>query len=618
MASSNPFRKSAAITVDSASFLNSTSSAAARFPALDQIETAPTPPPPTSFQQVGSSTIDSKSKITKKVRVLSPPPLSPDSPEWAFAAPSIAQQTANQQNEDDPFDATSTDDSDREMVAAAVHNYAPNGGQGIGNPFSKTLRSVDSPVAEQKLEHERKEEGQALKAANTARRSLDVNSFKRLLMTGNTESDKSSPPKIRQSMPPPAKNTKDRPSVFRRISHDDSKDISAPENALQEASLISEEASDTPEDDIDQENVSDSSTSAQLSTKNSKRPPPPPSSRHGKSIKLDLVGQASREPLATLSSDMNKPLPPAPVRRSMEEGGDSPFDREAAGKVPDAEGDMGSASPEPSGGSRKAVPAPPPRRGHARGESKAYASGLGLTQQQFVHNEENLSRSSSMRSRPEHNRRDSHAAAPPPPPPPPRSHHTSRQSTQIPLGVASSLTDLSQSSSSPAPSLDVDMSTTSTPSQLRQSSTVELTPPRDTQSGTHQPVTTTKSWAPPPPPARNTSVRRPASIRSVDSSSRRISFEAKPHNQMAPPPPPRRQRGSSRGSVDGPRRTSLDGVGKAGSSQVAEEEPDNVAATVGSGPTSPQSANEPGKSVDILADLDALQREVDALRGKLG
>ncbi|ENH72892.1 hypothetical protein FOC1_g10009631 [Fusarium oxysporum f. sp. cubense race 1] len=580
MASSNPFRKSAAITVDSASFPNSTSSAASRFPALDQIETASTPPPPTSFQQAGSSTIDSKSNITKKVRVLSPPPLSPDSPEWAFAAPSIAQQTANQRNEDDPFDATSTDDSDREMVAAAARGYAPNGGQGIGNPFSKTLRSVDSPVAEQKLEHERKEEGHALKAANTTRRSLDVNAFKRLLMTGNTE------------------------------------DISPPENALQEASLISEQASDTPEDDIDQENVSDSSASAQLSSKNSKKPPPPPSSRHGKSIKLDLVGQASREPLATLSSDMNKPLPPAPVRRSMEEGGESPFDREAAGKVPEAEGDVGLASPEPSGGSRKAVPAPPPRRGHARGESKVYASGLGLTQQQFVHNEENLSRSSSMRSRPEHNRRDSHAAAPPPPPP--RSHHTSRQSTQIPSGVTSSLTDLSQSSSSPAPSLDVDMSTTSTPSQLRQSSTFELTPLRDTQSGTHQPVTTTKSWAPPPPPARNISVRRPASIRSVDSSSRRISFEAKPHNQMAPPPPPRRQRGSSRGSVDGPRRTSLDGVGKAGSSQVAEEEPDNVAATVGSGPTSPQSANEPGKSVDILADLDALQREVDALRGKLG
>jgi len=87
---------------------------------------------------------------------------------------------------------------------------------------------------------------------------------------------------------------------------------------------------------------------------------------------------------------------------------------------------------------------------------------------------------------------------------------------------------------------------------------------------------------------------------------------------MAPPPPPRRQRGSSKGSVDGPRRTSLDGAGKAGTGQVAEEVPEEVTATAGSGPTSPQPTNEPGKSIDILADLDALQREVDALRGKLG
>ncbi|KAF4456549.1 hypothetical protein F53441_1381 [Fusarium austroafricanum] len=617
MASSNPFRKSAAITVDTASFLNSTSSAAARFPALDSIETAPTPPPPTSFQIAEAPTGDSKSKVTKKVRVLSPPPLSPDSPEWAFAAPSLAQHAASQQSEDDPFDAISTDDSDREMVAAAARGYAPNGGQGLGNPFSKNLPSVDSPVAEQKLEQERKEEGHALKAANTAKRSLDVNSFKRLLMTGNTDLDRPSPPKTRQSMSPPAKTAKDRPSIFRRISHDDSKDTSAPENALQEAALISHGASDTPEDDIDQGSVSDSSASAQLGSRNNKKPPPPPSSRHGKSIRVDLVGsQPSAEALATLSSsDMNKPLPPAPVRRSMEEGGDSPFDREAAGKLPETGADTGVTSLDPSGKGRKAVPAPPPRRGHARGESKVHASGLGSIQHQVAHNDENLSRSSSMRSRPEHNRHDSHAAAPPPPPP--RSHHTSRQSTQIPAGVASSLTDLSQSSLSPAPSLDIDMSTASTPLQLRQISNVDLTPSRDTQPGTHQSAAT-KSWAPPPPPARNTSVRRPASIRSVDSSSRRVSFEAKPHSQMAPPPPPRRQRGSSRGSVDGPRRTSLDGVGKSGSSQVPEEEPDHVATTVGSGPTSPQSASEPGKSVDILADLDALQREVDALRGKLG
>ncbi|EMT73192.1 hypothetical protein FOC4_g10004557 [Fusarium odoratissimum] len=509
MASSNPFRKSAAITVDSASFPNSTSSAASRFPALDQIETASTPPPPTSFQQAGSSTIDSKSNITKKVRVLSPPPLSPDSPEWAFAAPSIAQQTANQRNEDDPFDATSTDDSDREMVAAAARGYAPNGGQGIGNPFSKTLRSVDSPVAEQKLEHERKEEGHALKAANTARRSLDVNAFKRLLMTGNTE------------------------------------DISPPENALQEASLISEEASDTPEDDIDQENVSDSSASAQLSSKNSKKPPPPPSSRHGKSIKLDLVGQASREPLATLSSDMNKPLPPAPVRRSMEEGGESPFDREAAGKVPEAEGDVGLASPEPSGGSRKAVPAPPPRRGHARGESKVYASGLGLTQQQFVHNEENLSR-------------------------------TSTTATKISSHLKTVDADTIGGGLKPHGSEPIVIISGSIPGCRYEHYFHAIT----AASILHGRVNTTERYA-----IRNTSARDDNEIlgSTTTTCAKHICSTACEYQN-----------------------------------QVAEEEPDNVAATVGSGPTSPQSANEPGKSVDILADLDALQREVDALRGKLG
>ncbi|KAJ4125511.1 hypothetical protein NW768_009132 [Fusarium equiseti] len=601
MASSNPFRKSAAIAVDTATFPDPTSSAAARFPALDSFETASTPPPPTSFQQADTSATDQKSKVTKKVRVLSPPPLSPDSPQWAVTAPSLAQHAGNQRNENDPFDATSTDNKDREMVAAAASGQAPIGGQAAGNPFSKLPRDLDSPVAEQKLEQERKEEGHALKAANTVKRSFDVNSFKRLLMTGNSDSDSVVAQSERSAM--------DHPSMFRKLSQDAARDASDLSNEVQEISLMSQDASDSPEYDIGQESISDSSASAQVSLKSNKTPPPPPSSRHGRSIKLNMVGgPLPPEALAILSpSDTNKPLPPAPTRRSLEEEVESPFDHEASDKVPEAEteADVGVTSAELPAAGRKTVPTPPPRRGHARAESKANAS------QQFPQNDENLSRSSSMRSRPEHKRQDSQAAAPPPPP---RRSHGSKPSTQIPSGVASSFTSLSQASSSPAPSLDIDTSTASTPSQLRQASTLDLTPTRD---GHHQPAMS-KSWAPPPPPARNTSVRRPASIRSVDSSSRRVSFEAKPHNQMAPPPPPRRQRGSSKGSVDGPRRTSLDGAGKAGTSQVAEEEPESVTATVGSGPTSPQPTNEPGKSSDILADLDALQREVDALRGKLG
>ncbi|KAG8670121.1 hypothetical protein FPOAC2_09460 [Fusarium poae] len=585
MASSNPFRKSAAFTVDTATLSNTTSSAAARFPALDSFETASTPPPPTSFQQADASAIDHNSKVTKKVRVLSPPPLSLDPPEWAYTSPTLAQYSANQQSENDPFDATSTDDSDLDMVAAA-RRQAMTGGQGAGNPFSKTMRDLDSPIAEQKLEQERKEEGHALKVANKAKQSLDVSSFKRLLMTGNSESDK--------TWGLAEKDTRDQPSAPHRRSHE-----------AQEASLISRDASDIPEDETGQESASDSSASARVSSKSSKKPPPPPSSRHGKSIKANLVGsQTPPEALATLSpSEVNKPLPPAPIRRSLDEEGESPFDREAAGKVPGTNANTGTTSPGRLGGERKAVPAPPPRRGHARAESKAN------TAHQYPQNDENLSRSSSMRCRPEHKRQNSQAGAPPPPP---RRSHVSKHSTQLPTGMNSSLADLSQSSSSPAPSLDVDLSTTSTPSQLRQGSTLDLVSPRD---GQHP---ATKSSAPPPPPARNTSVRRPASIRSVESSSRRVSFEAKPHHQMAPPPPPRRQRGSSRGSIDGPRRTSFDSVGRAGSSQVPEEEHDGVPEMIGSGHTSPKSTNEPGKSFDILADLDALQREVDALRGKLG
>ncbi|GKU00673.1 hypothetical protein FLAG1_02335 [Fusarium langsethiae] len=597
MASSNPFRKSAAFTVDTATFPNSTSSAAARFPALDSFETASTPPPPTSFQQADTSAIDHNSKVTKKVRVLSPPPLSPDPPEWSYTSPSLAQYAVNPQSENDPFDATSTDDSDLEMVAAAARSQALTGGQGAGNPFSKTIRDLDSPVAEQKLEQERKEEGHALKVANRAKQSLDVNSFKRLLMTGNSESDMA----LAQS----EKDTKDKPSVFRRKSHEAPSDAPYLSNEAQEASLISQDASDIPEDEVGQESVSDSSASARVNSKSSKKPPPPPSSRHGKSIKLNLVGnQTPPEALATLSpSEINKPLPPAPIRRSSDEEGESPFDREAAGKAPGTGADIGATSPGPLGGERKAVPAPPPRRGHARAESKANAS------QQPLQNDENLSRSSSMRSRSEHKRQNSQAGAPPPPP---RRSHASKHSTQLPTGMNSSFADLRQSSSSPAPSLDVELSTTSTPLQLRQASTLDLASPRDGQHPTPK-----SSAPPPPPPARNTSVRRPASIRSVDSSSRRVSFEAKPYNQMAPPPPPRRQRGSSKGSIDGPRRTSLDSVGRAGSSQVPEEESDAVPDMIGSGHTSPISTNEPGKSFDILADLDALQREVDALRGKL-
>jgi len=115
---------------------------------------------------------------------------------------------------------------------------------------------------------------------------------------------------------------------------------------------------------------------------------------------------------------------------------------------------------------------------------------------------------------------------------------------------------------------------------------------------------TPKVAAPPPPPARNASLRRPASQRGPEastpsaigrkSSGNRNSFAA------PPPPPPPRQRGSSRGSMEINTRPALKDL----SSQSSIEKDSNQA-----------SATAPAESLgkDILADLDALQREVDAL-----
>jgi hypothetical protein len=98
-----------------------------------------------------------------------------------------------------------------------------------------------------------------------------------------------------------------------------------------------------------------------------------------------------------------------------------------------------------------------------------------------------------------------------------------------------------------------------------------------------------------------------------------------------PPPPPPRQRGSSRGSIDAPnsanpRRQSADSVGMLGKPLVEEpaaeaEEARNAwnadAPSQSSGAAAPPLPTlEAGKAEDILADLDALQREVDALIGK--
>lgn len=384
-----------------------------------------------------------------------------------------------------------------------------------------------------------------------------------------------------------------------------------------------------------------------------RKKPPPPSSRHGKLISADEAqnpkdGRASRDgpdqppslssartesgasrhtvnissgTRLSPSSDSNKPLPPSPVPLFGDESRDSVFDHESAGKIPEADdaslatgsvitprpptppnathtSTTGAALPD----SRKPAP-PPPRTRHQRHEGKTSAatvpkamSPAGIASLP----EENMRRSSqdSTLSRSSSTRGNSHAPAPPPPR---RPSHVSRQST----------------SSTPI----LSPITHSTPSTEHHINFVGITsdPASPIPSPLHHQTTSfpslpkAKSAAPPPPPTRHSSVRsggRPASVSSFDATSRRVTGVAPP-----PPPPKRSRAGSGRGSSE-------TGVpGRLPPGPVLEEPASTAgdraspAAESAGVPQVPGSHTE-GKEADVLADFEALQRDIDALRGK--
>ncbi|KAL6804291.1 hypothetical protein J3E68DRAFT_393021 [Trichoderma sp. SZMC 28012] len=526
--SSNPFRKSATQHTEN------------RFPPIDSIDAAQLfPPPKTSFRDENvppaaqSPAVDAnKAKVIKKVRVLSPPPRSPDSPEWTTsyfgsAAHTYAQEQDPFNNVDNDWDnATATPppqpalpQTRQPLTAAEMQRPVST----VANPFSK--KKTQDTGNHQELKEAAREEGEVLKAAQSARRSLNVDSFKRLLMTGAT-----SPP-----------------------------------------------SSPLPTDSFDQNQADQPKSTPEIPTttsinKEKKAPPPPPSSRHGKVIK---PGQSVTGTESAVTSPKEKPTepvvpktesPPRPVL-SRESSSSSYSSEETEEEVPvvpvetDTHPPALTASPDqidtsvsPPNNAKKPLPTPPPRR-QPRIEVKTGAPDLKENEPPPRTSMESMpSRTSSVR----------HSAHAPAPPPPRRTTSGSRQP--------------------------------GTP----QSSTFIHPPDLDTPRTS---MDSARPMAPPPPPTRNPSTRRPQSLYGLESSHRRGLAEIKPRDGVAPPPPPSRIRGSSQSSTDGPSaRASLDSARKP---RTSADEFGNL------------DAQYPGQSVDILADLESLQREVDALRGRM-
>lgn len=471
------------------------------------------------------------------------------------------------------------------------------------NPFQQTLEDMEQRAPEG---------GQATSEQNTGtgKAGMDVEAFKRLLLTGQgplPNAASSATAGHSTGLAGDGGSITETSSLSRQS-------ILEAAHPPQETPRTSHEISE-PEADVERRDKAPAPPPQRSGSR--KKPPPPPATRHGKLIKMELKDKeghtpgsptSPRRPSSTSPTDVNKPLPPPP-HRVGDDAKDSIFDTEAAGKIPEVDIDPDAdivpppRPPTPPNASHSAStpvqnpastlrkPAPPPRRqGHGRGESKTVITDTSedlATTPPRSSLESQRSRSSSLRV---------NLAGPAPPPPRRAGSHRQSPSFSSPASVhiASPSYPFPTGSGSPGSS---DPAASYHQTDASSSSTSLSAPP---------PAGSAKFSPPPPPPQRNTSVRKGGSARP-------ISNELTPRKSSGgsvPPPPPPRARGSSKGSLDGPAGL---GIGRTDSirsrsEDAVPEEPENTADVAAS--------DEALKA--MLADLDALQREVDAARAAAG
>ncbi|CZT00341.1 uncharacterized protein RCO7_08312 [Rhynchosporium graminicola] len=543
--SSNPFRRKAATNLPSAmSTRPSTSTHASSQNGNTQ-------------ENAGIDQISTPKKVTKKVRVKSPPPLSPSTPSMPDSS-TFGEDTFPAHDRlpsppvpraEDPFDSVNSEISEDD--GSAIPSKAP------ANPFSRTLDTMEHPKREATISNPTPNIAQA------GRASMDVAAFSRLLMTG--DAGLNTPP-AQPAAPPHAHTVGDRGCST------DTSSISRQSifEAVQGPGPLLESPR-TSHEILELEDEGGKGLKSEPATGPAPRVKPlPPSSRHGKLIKVVLrderVSNALQSPPTPgitsqhyfsseprSQTDLNKPLPPAPTRASHDWDRESVFDKESAGKTPEPPSPSTSMRRPPSPSlslRRKNPPAPPLARRHSQmiSDSMLTRDPMRLLDK---------SEEESYRAQLQENRRPSADSIRAPPPPP------SRRPGSVHRGLSQTV--------------------------LKSPSTVSL---------------------PTPPPARGSSRSisggKPPSVSNLDLSSTNV---GKRTPNLGPPPPPPRH---GRRSMDAPKsptdsqrrsgeyfRQSIESA-RRGSSQYET--------------TSEIKEIEEGNRHDILADLSKLQQDIDALR----
>ncbi|KAH0543288.1 hypothetical protein FGG08_002351 [Glutinoglossum americanum] len=498
----------------------------------------------------------------------------------------------------DPFDSAPEDDDEdieksledleEDQPDTSITPYSPR--EAIPpNPFRKVLDGADDRGRRQPLDYNKvappPSSGEPSKHG-PARTSLDVDAFKRLILTGSTAGSTaaSSAPGLTspqvQTLPqasPAADcgNSTDTSSISRQSIFEPTLD------AQLDTPRTSHEISASDEER--QRLVQDGS----LSNPRRKKPPPP-RTRHGKLIKdngyspsLSSLSQPSLIPAdadaatsASLkpSTNLNKPLPPSPQTNTPESEIEGYEDAVDLGPTVESSKVLQAHLRVTQ---HKTPPDPPVAR---RRSQRSKLSQEDFTDEAIPQNEVTPRGSS-----PDGFSTMASSSNRPPPPPPIRRTLSVRSASNVPIVSA-----------------------------------IPPTPPAT--SNPTDPLSALK-WqnaAPPPPPIRSpstSSTKRPprrSSILSGTVTSPPLLMSA----AMPPPPPPPRQRGSSRSSLDNPMsslppgRTSGEFWSSSGESASRES-----GASLGRAPGVTDETNE-FKAKDILADLSALQKEVDELRGK--
>jgi hypothetical protein len=387
------------------------------------------------------------------------------------------------------------------------------------NPFSRTLASI---------EPQEKDAGEERTAADRAtlgnnRASLDVESFKNLLMTGKRAPQ---PSGLSSQIPAPLSSVPGGPQ-FESSSSTDTSSISR--QSLFESSQHTHPESPRTSFEMAESDEDESMGLVSEVKKGKKKPPPAPKHRHGKlvtarqpqTVSFDSFS-ASEPPVPPVTrprdnSDVNKPLPPTPVVSPQPQHISTQDSSQKRPKPVQQYSSESLLTPE-APKSQKRAPPPVPL---ARRQSQLKSSSAG-----------NRSRSNSSLTMTSQHSVEAPLPSPNPsnkdplsiaksPPPPPRSRHGAK------------LTDISTSSA--------DSSNTELP---QRSTSVRTVNPAQGVSSSRRSTLESEPTSP------AVDVRRTSSISSNRNTSRVVSNESTGSLSMPPPPPPPRRRQSNRSSLD--------------------------------------------------------------------